>query len=633
MTATGLRFWVEVLPRFAVRPDPSSPSPAGGVPLLTQMAVAAGLDGAELDAELASVHRQRASLAAYELGLIERKATLGARQSLPFATGVRTDTRVGAAGGGASTGGGELDPAVAGGGGAEEVLDDPSLQAADDFLPDEVAVLLGMSVPSTRHHVDYALALVRQLPVVWRALADGRIDETRAKVIVKALGYQAVGFGGPVPADVVDALAACGVGWAERGCPPTTLRERLDAALIAADSAAADRRRELTKRGADVRVVPTGDGLADLRALHVDTAEAASARAQVDAYARALKADGDDRPIGQIRVSVLLSLIMRPWEARDPAVAHLTVDADLADLLLPDLAHLFPADDHDRAGDTDIAHLGTGNPGTADPDNADPDNADPDDPGTGSPDNGNPDNGNPDDDETDTAPYLRATRDGGLPPGRACATHPVITDRGTGLPSGGSRVGHVDGWPVSPDAVRELLRRIDALGLTHPVGGHLTLTVTGPDRRLLAVATPAELEAAAKAGRGIGPPPAAPGYTPTVAQYRYLRARDRHCRFPGCRQPALYTDADHVIPYDHRNPARGGQTCVGNLALLCRHHHRLKTHHTGWRFVLDPDGTLHVTTPGGTTRTTRPPAADEVLDLTADPPPPPHDLVADPAPF
>ncbi len=41
----------------------------------------------------------------------------------------------------------------------------------------------------------------------------------------------------------------------------------------------------------------------------------------------------------------------------------------------------------------------------------------------------------------------------------------------------------------------------------------------------------------------------------------------------------------------------GGPTSVDNLALLCRHHHRLKTHHPGWAFTLDPDGTLHVTPP------------------------------------
>ena len=40
---------------------------------------------------------------------------------------------------------------------------------------------------------------------------------------------------------------------------------------------------------------------------------------------------------------------------------------------------------------------------------------------------------------------------------------------------------------------------------------------------------------------------------------------------------------------------------------LCRSHRRLKTFAPGWHFTLADDGTLHVTTPSGITRTTRPP--------------------------
>ncbi|MEI4273973.1 HNH endonuclease signature motif containing protein [Klenkia sp. LSe6-5] len=586
MTTTGRRFWVEVSPRFAAPVDP--PVTEGDLPRLTALAVAAGLDGAELDAELASVHRQRSSLAAYELGLIERKATLGARRPLPFLPAARAGS------------GGEVPDLL-----DQEAAEEAAAQAADDFLPEEVAVLLGASVPATRHHVDHALTLVRQLPGVWHALADGRIDESRARAIVRALKHQAASWGGPVEDAVVDAIAACGVGWAERGCGPSALHDRLVAALVAADPAAADRRREISKRGADAVVVGTGDGLGELRLLHVDIADLELARAQVNAYARKMKADGDERPIGQIRIAVVLALIMRPWEARDPAVAHVTVNADLADLLLPDLDDLIP----------------TG--GSADPD----DSAVP---------------------EGTTTGEAQAEADTDGPATEHLATEHLATEhlatehlaaasprpghrlQGTGVPAGGSQVADVDRMPISPAAVRELLRRIDALGLTHPVGGHLAFTVTADRGRLLAVATPEELEAAARAGTGLGPPPPTAAYRPTAAQYRYLRARDRHCRFPGCRQTALHADADHVVPYDHHNPARGGKTCVRNLVLLCRRHHLLKTHAPGWAFRLDPDGTLHVTTPGGTTRTTRPPVAGEVLDLLA---PPPHDPAADPPPF
>ncbi|SDP01617.1 protein of unknown function [Klenkia soli] len=608
MTATAERFWVEITPRRAAA---GTEGPTV-LPRLTGLAVAAGLEGADLDAELASVHRQMSALAAYRAGLVERKATLGAQHPLPFAPGARTDTRPEA-----------------------DVDLDPSLQAADDFLPDEVAVLLNMSVASARYLVDDDLALVRQLPAVWHALADGRIDEARAKVIVKALRYQAATWGGPVDDAVIDAIAARGVEWAAAGCPPTTLRERIDAALIAADPEAADRRKALRKREAGVRVQGTGDGLADLRATNLEAADAKLVKAQLGAFVRKLKADGDTRPSGEIETELVVTLLTRPWEQLDPAIAHLTINADLAHLLVPDLSGLIAQAQAEAEG-------GEGDAGGESAATADT--------GTGSAD----DDSGTDAAEDDTDVEADADADGedtvagGATEVLGGAAHPARTGppvEGTGVPDagvgllageqvafGGAQVGHVDGLPVSPAAVRSLLTWIDALGLTHPDGGELAFTITGHRGRLLAVATPEELVTAAKTGRGVGPPPATPGYTPTAAQYRYLRARDRHCRFPGCRQVARACDADHVVPYDHHNPDAGGPTCVRNLAMLCRRHHRLKTHAPGWRFQMDADGTLHVTTPGGTARATRPPAMGEVLDLDAEPAAP-HEPADDPPPF
>jgi hypothetical protein len=50
---------------------------------------------------------------------------------------------------------------------------------------------------------------------------------------------------------------------------------------------------------------------------------------------------------------------------------------------------------------------------------------------------------------------------------------------------------------------------------------------------------------------------------------RALTRRDRGCRFPGCEN-RHFVDAHHV-----RHWARGGETALGNLLLLCRRHHRL----------------------------------------------------------
>jgi hypothetical protein len=122
------------------------------------------------------------------------------------------------------------------------------------------------------------------------------------------------------------------------------------------------------------------------------------------------------------------------------------------------------------------------------------------------------------------------------------------------------------------------------------------------------------LRAAALAGRGLGLPPATPGYRPPAALDRYVRHRDRRCRFPGCRTRAARCDLDHTTPW----PA--GSTTATNLSCLCRHHHRLRHQAPGWTLHAHPDGALRWTTPTGQVRTTHPP--DHDTSDTHGPPPP-----------
>lgn len=82
-------------------------------------------------------------------------------------------------------------------------------------------------------------------------------------------------------------------------------------------------------------------------------------------------------------------------------------------------------------------------------------------------------------------------------------------------------------------------------------------------------------------------------YRPSRDQLRLLRARDEHCRFPGCRQPMPRCDVDHTVAREHDGP-----TSVTNLAHLCRRHHTLK-HHSAWRVRQRADGTLEWTSPTG----------------------------------
>jgi hypothetical protein len=83
-------------------------------------------------------------------------------------------------------------------------------------------------------------------------------------------------------------------------------------------------------------------------------------------------------------------------------------------------------------------------------------------------------------------------------------------------------------------------------------------------------------------------------YRPSAGLRRAIELRDVTCRFPGCRRAASGrgTDLDHTVPWPD------GPTAAGNLAVLCRRHHRLK-HSEGWSVCLDPDGVMTWTTPGG----------------------------------
>jgi len=67
---------------------------------------------------------------------------------------------------------------------------------------------------------------------------------------------------------------------------------------------------------------------------------------------------------------------------------------------------------------------------------------------------------------------------------------------------------------------------------------------------------------------------------------RALKARDCHCRWPGCERPASKCDGHHLLSW-----INGGPTDLDNLVLLCRRHHRM-VHEGGWQLIKTEDGQI-----------------------------------------
>jgi hypothetical protein len=80
-------------------------------------------------------------------------------------------------------------------------------------------------------------------------------------------------------------------------------------------------------------------------------------------------------------------------------------------------------------------------------------------------------------------------------------------------------------------------------------------------------------------------------YRPTAEQKSFVQARDRYCRFPGCRRPAKQCDIDHINPWENN-----GITHEDNMCVLCRRHHRAK--HNGFTLYRTEFGLLWISPRG-----------------------------------
>ena len=172
------------------------------------------------------------------------------------------------------------------------------------------------------------------------------------------------------------------------------------------------------------------------------------------------------------------------------------------------------------------------------------------------------------------------------------------------LAAGGDAPGELAGFgPVLADVARQAVAMYDESQWRFSVRGqHNELLFHGITRARPtppALASPPDTRPATEQGAAGPPPVPCPPTDNPAARFpnaplrRWIATRDHTCRFPTCNAPARCCDLDHSTDHAH-----GGPTHHGNLALLCRHHHRLK-HEGGWRTVQNPDGTITWIAPSG----------------------------------
>jgi uncharacterized protein DUF222 len=283
--------------------ETSDPAPDGGVQIdaawshrvAAPRLPASWLSDEEIASELQGVQRRRARDAAYEAELIlalaaDRPAALDPPAGSPGAR------RRGWAG-------------------------DEAFSGVSEFFTAELSAVLNLGRGTAAIKLARAQVWRDSLPVTFAALAAGEIDERRAQRLADVLMHTSREIAGQVEDALLGEAGALSV---------YKLCARATELLLELDAAAADERRQQAEKAADVRVHPSlTDGRSTLTA-DLATDEAVECYDLVDQLARMLKADGDPRPIGQLRAHVLSTLIRRPADSGLPHVtAEVTITAAL----------------------------------------------------------------------------------------------------------------------------------------------------------------------------------------------------------------------------------------------------------------------------------------------------------------
>ena len=418
---------------------------------------------------------------------------------------------------------------------------EPGKSHLAEHVDDEIAAALMLTGRSAGRLLTVASGLAR-LEDVLAALDRGEVDWAKAALFVDEL---AVLEDGSLAQDIAARLLgrAGGGGW-------TTgqLRAGLRRAVLAADPAAADRRRADARNDAEVQAWDEPSGNAGLAGRELPPAEVLAADARLTALAKWLQERGAVGTISQLRAAVYTALLSgRPVES------------------------LLPADAGDHATSDDATR---------------------------------------DDATSNDAAADRGARADRTAAAASSAAWPAVS--GTihlTMPMsawlGGDQPGEVAGHgPVDAATSRGLAAMLAERSATK-----WCLTVTGADGRAVGHASaargPATDEPVIRWVAGLreklqilesdtcGHGRQSAGYQPPALLRTIVMVRQRTCCFPSCRRSARRCDLDHTVAFD-----KGGRTCECNLAPLCRRHHHAKQA-ARWHLTQDQPGRMTWHMPSG----------------------------------
>jgi hypothetical protein len=419
------------------------------------------------------------------------------------------------------------------------------------FDADLVAFALRWTQTAARAQVEFGRYLQRVIKPVWAAMCAGDLDVPRARVFhdVLAVVDDDIAFG--IALDFVDRAALWTTG---------QLRERLRRAVCKADPAGVVKRTAASIAERRVCLAAERDGTVGLFATSLPAPRAVAAFERVDAFARARRAAGDVRTLDQLRADTVLDLLEGVETTHTPVFRRGVVE-----ISVPWATLAAGLDQPDRcdgrtppAGVAQTYGLGAGRASDAGGHTtraaAQPN------PGGGS------------------SRVEPASTSGCAEPARLAGFGPLDAQTARGVV--GAMFGRRDvRWRFRVTGESGELWQLGSLSRPRDLrdlAGQLR------DISTRVVAEPQPPDEADPRRRKPGP-----------ALSRWIRARDGTCRAPGCRAPAAVCDLDHTTSH-----ASDGLTTHDNLALLCRHHHRLK-HESGWHVTQPTPGVLTWQSPHG----------------------------------